>query len=189
MACGIAPVAPANDPCLFKNAVIGKQFVGLFYQLMTAVAPTMTSLAGIQAGLAAEGDDQLFILKNVAAATVSDPTDQSLTGNDVPYGGTIITERARAIVGQLQYLTPADVATNNELMAGNAEPKRVWWFDDLNVLQGPYENAYISVGGYLRAGAGTPTPNRQSITMNHRGLEEPAIGLPIAGLRSLQNAA
>lgn len=191
MACDVPLVAPANDPCAFKSAVIGKQFVALLFQDAAGVAPTsLATKAGIQAGLTATGADQLFIIGNLAASTVAEPTDQTLTGNDVPYGGTLITERSRSIVGQMQYLTAADVALNNDLMASNGQLKRVWMVDDLNVVQGPYENATISVGGYIRAGAGVATPNRQSITVSHRGLAEPAIAVtPITGgIAGLQNA-
>lgn len=189
MPCNVQIDAPANDPCAFNPNVIGKQFVGLFYQEMTGTAPTsMTGISGIQAGLSATGDSQLFILKNLAAPTTAAPSDQTLSGNDVPYGGSIITERTRVIEGQMQYLTAADIAINNALMASQS-PKRVWWFDDKNAIQGPYENAYLNVGGYLRPGAGSATPNRQSISMTHQGLAEPAIGAPVAGLIALVNAA
>jgi hypothetical protein len=57
------------------------------------------------------------------------------------------------------------------------------------VLQGPIENAYITVGGYIRAGFGSATPNRQSITVSWRGLEVPALGAaPVAGINTLVNA-
>lgn len=189
MACEIPLVAPLNDPCAPGAAQIGKQFVGLFYQDAAGTPPTMTSISGIQAGLTATGADKLYIIKNLAASTVAEPADQTITGNDVAYGGTVITERTRTVVGQMQYLSAADVATNNQLNAGNALAKRVWWFDDLNTIQGPYENATIGVGGYIRAGAGQALPNRQGLTMTHRGLAEPAIGAPIPGLAGLVNVA
>jgi hypothetical protein len=188
MPCSIQIDAPANDPCAFQSAVIGKQLVGILYQEMSGTAPAvMTTLSGIQAGMTATAESQVFIIKNLAASSTPAPTDQTLSGNDVPYGGEIITDRTSKVEVQMQYLTPADIATNNTL-AQSQSPKRVWLIDDKNVLQGPIENAYITVGGYIRSGANSATPNRQSLTVTYRGLATPAVGLPIAGVAGLVNA-
>lgn len=189
MACTIAPVPPLNDPCAFQAFVVGKQIVGLLYQEAAGAAPAiMTTLAGLQAGLAATGDDKLYILKNLAASTTPAPSDQTLSNNDVPYGGEITTDRVRKVEAQMQYLSAADIATTNTLRTSQS-PKRVWLLDDKNVLQGPFENAYLGVGEYVRGVIGAATPNRISITMTHHGLDVPAIGLPIAGIAALVNVA
>lgn len=186
MACTVVATPPQNDPCAAQTFVVGKQLVGLFYQEMAGTVPTMTTIAGIQAGLSATGDSKLFVLKNLAASTTPAPADQTLSNNDVPYGGEIVTDRVRKLEAQMQYLTGADIVTTNQLRTSQS-PKRVWWFDDKNVLQGPFENAYLNVGEYVRGVIGAATPNRMSLTMTQHGLDVAPLGLPIAGIAALVN--
>ena len=188
MACDIVIVAPDNDPCAFQTVKVGKQLVGFLIQDMRATPlPTPITLASIQAALT-DPDYPMRIIKNLAASTVAEPTDQVLTGNDVPYGTSELTDRTRTLSGRMQYLTPADVEVNNGLNR-NQSPKRVYSFDDLNATQGPYDNSSVVVGGYLRPGAGTNQKNSQLITVTHNGLDEPKIGVPIPGIAALVNAA
>lgn len=189
-ACTLPLVLPDNDPCLSGAAVIGKQVVGLLFQDQAGTAPAFTDLASLQAALTATGEDKVFILPNLSDAVVPAATDETLTGNAVPYGGTIITGRTRTLTARLAYLAPAAVAAADQFNARQT-PLRHWEYDDQGRLQGPFENSTVALGVLERAGIGNAQQPGKSLTVSTRlpGLAEPPISTTtIAGINALRNA-
>ena len=187
--CVLPVVLPDNDPCLSGAAVIGKQVVGLLVQDQAGTAPTFTDLASVQAALTATGVDQTFILPNLSDGVVPAATDETLSGNAVPYGGTIVTGRLHTVTGRLVYLNPAAVAAADKFTARQT-PVRYWLYDDQNRIQGPFENATISLGVLERAGLGNAAQPGKSLAASTRlvGLAEPPISTTtLAGINALRN--
>jgi hypothetical protein len=188
-ACTLPLVLPDNDPCLSGAAVIGKQVVGLLIQDQNGTVPTFTTLASIQAALTAEDENKVFILPNLSDAIVPAATDETLTGNAVPYGGTIVTGRVRTLTARLAYLAPVAVAAADQFNARQT-PVRYWEYDDQNRIQGPFENATITLGVLERAGIGNAAQPGKTLTASTRllGLAEPPISTTtIAGINALRN--
>jgi len=189
-ACTLPLVLPDNDPCLSGAAVIGKQVVGLLIQDQAGTAPTFTDLASVQSALTATGTAQVFILPNLSDGLVPAATDETLTGNAVPYGGTITTGRIHTVTGRLVYLAPAAVAAADQFTARQT-PVRYWLYDDQNRIQGPFENATINLGVLERQGIGNAAQPGKALTASTRllGLAEPLISTTtIAGINALRNA-
>jgi hypothetical protein len=154
--------------------------------LVTAGTPD-TRLATLQAALTATGPDKLFILKNLAGGTVPAPTDTTLSGNDVPYGGTRITDRSRSMTARIDFLTPSNNTALNQLTA-RQKPVRTWEVDEEGLVFGPYENSTIVVGGIQKAGIGG-APTHRPITVTTRGLDEaPFAAAPLVGIQGVVNA-
>lgn len=191
--CDLPLVAVNNEYCATTDKPIGKQIVGIIYQDMSGTAPDLTTvattdgrLALIQAGLTATGVDKLFILKNLAGATVPAATDTTLSGNDVPYGGTRITDRVRLMTARVDYLTPTNNIAINSLTA-RQKPIRYWEYDEEGGVQGPFENATFVAGNIQRAGIGG-APTHRPITLSTRGLDErPFQTAPLVGVQGLTN--
>jgi hypothetical protein len=187
--CDLPMVVPTNDPCLSGATPLGKQVTGILMQDARGVAPTLTTLANVQAALTAAGNDQLFILPNISDGIVPDATDETLTGNAVPFGGTIVTGRTRTMTGRLVYLDPAGVAAADSFNA-RQKPVRYWEYDDNERLQGPFENATVSLGVLTRAGIGNAALPGKSLIASTRlpGLVEPPIATGrIVGINALRN--
>lgn len=192
MACDIPPIGIDNDPC---NAVaLGKQPVIIFYQDMAGVPPaivtagnTDTRLSLIQAALADTGADQLFLINNLAGGTIGAATDQTISGNDVPRGGTLLTDRDNALTARADYLTPT-VSANMDTMNARQAPVRAWWADEKNYIHGPIENARLVFGNLQAPGIGQATSHR-AVSMTWTGIPEaPFSATPVPGLAAVTNA-
>jgi hypothetical protein len=184
--CDLPLVAVENEPCAPLG--LGQQIPQILYQDPAGTWPTLTSLATAQAAMTAEGVNRLFTMKNIAAGIVPAATDQTLTGNDVPYGGTIITGRTRTQTGRLQYLGASTVAAVNAINKRGGLI-RVGLVDDKGFLQGPIENATITFGALERPGLGQAIPANIPYTLTWDALEEGAISAtPLPFLRNLSNA-
>lgn len=188
--CDLPLVAVTNDNC--AKVDYGKQIVALLYQDSDGVAPNLTgttapTLSALQGFMTAEGADQLFILKNLAGAQVPDASDTTLSGNDVPYGGTILTDRLRTMTARLQYPS-ASTHTAVNAMNARQKPLRVWLVDDKSFIQGPYEEATLSFGAFLRGGIGGALPN-YPLTLSVNSIDEAAFSpAPIPDVKKLVNA-
>jgi hypothetical protein len=193
--CTLPLVKVDNEYCAATDKPIGKQIVGIIYQDSAGTAPDLTTipttggdtrLAALQAGLTATDEDKLFILKNLAGATVPAATDTTLSGNDVPYGGTRITDRVRNMSARVDYLTPSNNIALNTLTA-RQQPFRYWEFDEEGGVQGPFENATFTAGNIIRNGIGG-APTHRLITLSARGLDErPFQTAPLVGIQGLKN--
>ncbi len=194
--CDLPLVKVDNEYCATTDKPLGKQVVGILYQDAAGTAPDLLTVPGtgadvrlatLQAALTAVGADKLFILKNLAGATVPAATDTTLSGNDVAYGGTRITDRIRNLVARIDYLTPSNNLALNALTA-RQKPLRHWEFDENGGIQGPFENSTVVVGNIQKAGIGGAPTHRQ-ITLTHRGVDEtnfqPAA---LVGIQGLVNA-
>ncbi|RPD50045.1 hypothetical protein DNI29_04410 [Hymenobacter sediminis] len=191
--CDLPLVAVDNDA---KNCdgsgnpipALGTQIPVIFYQDMEGTAPDLTTQAGAQAAMTATGVNQVFILKNLAVGIVPAPTDQTLTGNDVPYGATILTNRTRTMTARAQYptnATHAAVSQHNQAQ----RPVRVWLLDNNDYLQGPWENASIVFGGLERPGLGQAIPANYPLTVTFDSIAEaPVSAAQLKFLKSLTNA-
>ncbi|GAA4393534.1 hypothetical protein [Hymenobacter koreensis] len=187
MACNVPLVAVSNDPC--AKVAYGRQIVAILYQDSAGDAPTLTTESAAQAAMTAVGADKLFILNNVAASDVADPSDQLLSGNDVPYGASELTDRTRTVTGRLQY--PA-AATHTAVNALNSRggTLRTWLLDDQGYLQGPIENASLVFGVFKRPGIGQAIPAHYPLTLTYNSIAEPAISAAaLPHIKSLVNAA
>lgn len=193
MACDIelAETKTANDPC--TKLLLGQQIPIILYQDTAGTAPELVATGGnqaaFQAALTATGEDQLFMIKNLAAGVRGDATDQTLTGNDTPYGVTQLTDRANTITARAQYLSAADnTALDNLNLRGGLV--RFWIVDDKDVIQGPFENASIIAGALTRAGLGQAIPAGRTLTVSWNSLTEAPISSAAKPfIRSLVNAA
>lgn len=169
----------------------GKQITQLLYQSSKGVAPSLALIASAQAAMTAEDEDQVFTLKNIAAAIVAAATDQTLSGNDVAFGVTLLTGRQRTLTGRVQYVTPATITAVNTLNALNqaGETLRVWPVDEKSYLQGPLENVSLVFGSLQRAGAGQNLPPYFDFTMTWEAIDEAPVTGPFVYLKTLTNAA
>jgi len=195
--CTLPLVAVNNEYCATTDKPLGKQPVMLLYQDPAGVAPDLitvgtpdTRLATLQAALTATsngGADKLFVIKNLAGGTVPAPTDTTLSGNDVPYGGTRITDRSRTMSARIDFLTPSNNTALNQLTA-RQKPVRTWEVDEEGLVFGPYENSTIVVGGIQKAGIGG-APTHRPITVTTRGIDEaPFAAAPLVGIQGIVNA-
>lgn len=192
--CTLPLVAVNNEYCATTDKPLGKQPVILLYQDPAGDAPDLVTvatpdvrLATLQAALSATGVDKVFILKNLAGGTVPAPTDTTLSGNDVPYGGTRITDRSRTMTARIDFLTPSNNTALNQLTA-RQKPVRTWEVDEEGLVFGPYENSTIVVGGIQKAGIGG-APTHRPITVTTRGLDEaPFAASPLVGIQGVVNA-
>jgi hypothetical protein len=188
--CTLPLVMPNNDPCVAGSIALGKQVTGILVQDARGTAPTLTTLASIQAALTATGDDKVFILPNLSDGVVPDAADETQSGNAIPFGGTVITGRTRTMTGRLVYLDPTGVEAADDLSARQT-PVRHWEYDDQERLQGPFENSSITLGVLTRAGIGNAAVPGKSLTVSTRlpGLKEPAINAArTVGINALRNA-
>lgn len=192
--CDLELIAVNNDPC--GATELGKQPVMILIQSMAGVAPDLTTvpangtdgrLAALQAAITATDEDKIFVLNNIAGGTLPAATDETISGNDVPRGGTIVTGRERVLTGRADYLTQAasDAMDNNNRRGGTV---RAWLVDENDYVQGPFNNARVVYGSIVRPGLGNATTHRP-VTMTHRGLDEPTFASkPLVGVASVTNA-
>lgn len=195
--CDLPLVKVDNEYCAVTDRPLGKQVVGIIYQDMAGTAPDLITVPAapapdprlglIQDGLTATTEDKLYILKNLAGATVPASADTTLSGNDVPYGGTRITDRVRTMTARVDYLTQSNNTALNSLTA-RQKPLRHWEFDEEGGIQGPFENSTFVAGNIIKQGIGGG-PTHRPITVSTRGLDErqfqPA---PLVGIQGLINA-
>ncbi|RZL07755.1 MAG: hypothetical protein EOO62_16575 [Hymenobacter sp.] len=194
--CTLPLVAVNNEYCATTDKPLGKQPVMLLYQDPAGTPPDLitvgtpdTRLAKLQAALALpDGDaNKLYVIKNLAGGTVPAPTDTTLSGNDVPYGGTRITDRSRSLTARIDFLTPSNNTALNQLTA-RQKPVRTWEVDEEGLVFGPYENSTIVVGGIIKAGIGG-APTHRPITVTTRGIDEaPFAAAPLVGIQGIKNA-
>jgi hypothetical protein len=194
--CTLPLVAVNNEYCATTDKPLGKQPVILLYQDpagtpidLIAVATPDTRLARLQAAMSLPATDpnKVYAIKNLAGGTVPAPTDTTLSGNDVPYGGTRITDRSRTMSARIDFLTPSNNIALNQLTA-RQKPVRTWEFDEEGLGFGPYENSTIVVGGIIKAGIGG-APTHRPITVTTRGIDEaPFASAPLVGIQGIANA-
>jgi hypothetical protein len=173
---------------------LGTQIPQLFYQDMdgnrvAADAALRGLLSAGQAAMTATGVEQVFTLKNIAAGVVPDATDQTLSGNDVPYGATILTNRSRTSTGRAQYPTSG---THAAVSQHNQAQRRVrmWFLDNNDYLQGPWENASLIFGALVRLGLGQAILTHYPFTVSYDSIAEaPVSATQIKHLKQLNNAA
>ncbi|MBG8556171.1 hypothetical protein [Hymenobacter guriensis] len=170
---------------------LGQQIVKLFYQDSDGDVPSLATQSAAQAAMTAAGVDRVYTLDNIAAGVVPAAADQTLSGNDVPYGATVTTGRTRTTTGRAQYPTPATTVQVNTINRRSATGKtlRVWQLDNKGYLQGPIEDASLIFGALERGGLGQATPTNYPFTLTHEGIDEPAISpAPLPFLKTLVNA-
>lgn len=194
--CDLPLVKVDNEYCATTDRPLGKQVVGIIYQDMAGTAPDLLTVPGtgadprlatLQTGLTATDENKLYILKNLAGATVPASADTTLSGNDVPYGGTRITDRVRTMTARVDYLTQSNNEALNSLTA-RQKPIRHWEFDEEGGMQGPFENSTFVAGNILKQGIGGG-PTHRPITVTSRGLDErPFQPAPLVGIQGLINA-
>jgi hypothetical protein len=195
--CTLPLVAVDNEYCATTDKPLGKQPVMLLYQdpagtppdLITVAEGGDTRLARLQAALSLpDGDvNKLYVIKNLAGGTVPARADTTLSGNDVPYGGTRITDGIRTMPARIDFLTPSNNIALNKLNA-RQKPVRTWEADELNFIFGPWENSTILIGGIQKAGIGGG-PTHRPITVTSNGIDEPAFATaPLVGLQGIKNA-
>lgn len=191
--CTLPLAAIENDACAAGQYPLGQQIRTLLYQDMAGVAPdlrgsktTPATLSQVQTALTAAAPDKLFVLRDIAGGLVPASSDTTLTGNDVPGGGTRLTNRTRTVTGRTDLITPALVDAVNAQNARGGE-YRVWLVDDKGYVQGPIAAATIVFGALERAGINGAS-NRIPFTVTYSSIAEPALGFaPIAGINSLVN--
>jgi hypothetical protein len=194
--CTLPLVAVNNEYCATTDKPLGKQPVMLIYQDPAGNIPELVKIASsgsdirlatLQAGLTATDENKLFVIKNLAGGTVPAPADTTLSGNDVPYGGTRITDRSRTMTARIDFLTPSNNTALNQLTA-RQKPVRTWEVDEEGLVFGPYENSTIVVGGIIKAGIGG-APTHRPITVTTRGIDEaPFAAAPLVGIQGIVNA-
>lgn len=193
--CDLPLVKVDNEYCAATDKPLGKQPVILLYQdvagdapdLITVAAGGDTRLATLQAAMTATGVDKVFALKNLAGGTIPAATDTTLSGNDVPYGGTRITDRSRNITARIDFLTPSNNLALNQLTA-RQKPVRTWFADEEGIVYGPYENSTIVVGSLQMAGIGG-APTHRPITITSRGVDDPSFAAsPLVGIQGITDA-
>lgn len=194
--CTLPLVVVNNEYCATTDKPLGKQPVMLIYQDPAGTPPDLitvgtpdTRLAKLQAALALPADDvnKLYVIKNLAGGTVPARTDTTLSGNDVPYGGTRITDGLRTMTARIDFLTPSNNTALNQLTA-RQKPIRVWEADEESLIFGPFENSTIVAGGIQKAGIGG-APTHRPITVTTRGVDEaPFAAAPLVGLQGVVNS-
>lgn len=190
--CDLPLVTPENDICAAKSYKLGQQITGALFQDMAAATfPDITAAAATIAVLTpfmtATDNTKVSILRNLAGAKVPAASDTSLTGNDVPFGGTRLTGRLRSVTARLDFITPAMIVQVNEAN-GRPQPVRAWLLDNEEVPQGPLKNATVTYGSLIRDGiAGGPT--HVPVTITWDSIDEPILGAkPLPGINRLVNA-
>jgi hypothetical protein len=190
--CDLPLVAPENDPCAANQYVLGAQITSAIMQDPAATTfPDLTSssatMAAITPFMTAVDNTKTTILKNLAGAKVPAAKDTTLSGNDVTFGGTRITNRERTITARLDFITPAMIAQVNAAN-GRQKPVRLWLVDDKGVSQGPCENATVQYGSLIRDGI-NGGPTHVEVTITYNSIDEPQLGAkPLPGLNFLVNA-
>ncbi len=191
--CTLPLTAIENDACLAQDYEYGQQIRTIFYQEMTGTAPdligtktTPATLADFQAALSAAAPDKLFVLKDIAGGVVPAATDTTITGNDVPGGGTKLVNRTNTYTGFTDFITPALVDSINKMIARGGE-YRLWFADDKGYPQGYAEGATIVFGTLERAGINNAT-NRIPLTVTFLRKQIMPLGFaPVPGINALTN--
>ncbi len=191
--CILPLVGIDNQQCDGAGALLpafGTQITQLLYQNSAGVAPSLITESAAQAAMTAVAAAQVFTLKNIAAGVVPDATDQTLTGNDVAFGGTLLTNRSRTLTGRVQYVTDATIAAVNTLNALNQAggTLRVWPVDNKGFIQGPLEGATLTFGALQRPGLGQNLPPYFNFTLAWDSIDEASVKGPFAYLKTLSNA-
>lgn len=191
--CTVPLVPIENDACLAQQYEYGQQIRTLLYQEISGVAPdllgtktTPATLADIQDVITAAAPDKLFVLKDIAGGLVPASSDTTLTGNDVPGGGTVLTNRTNTFTGRTDLITPALVGAVNAMILRGGE-YRVWLVDDKSYIQG-YATATITFANLERAGINGAS-NRIPLTVTWLSKTILPLGFaPIPGVNALTNA-
>jgi hypothetical protein len=192
--CALPLLPIENDACEAQQFEYGQQIRTLLYQDISGEAPdllgsktTPATIGDVQAALTAAAPDKLFILKDIAGGLVPASADITLSGNDVPGGGTIITNRTNTFTGRTDLITPALVDSVNAMIARGGE-YRVWFVDDKNYVQGYADGASITFASLERAGIGGAS-NRIPLTVTYQSKKILPLGFaPIPGINALTNA-
>lgn len=195
--CTLPLVAIENDACAAQPYGYGQQIRTLLYQDMAGVAPDLlgtkakpATLADVQAAITAttnNGADKVFVLRNIAGGLVPASSDTTLTGNDVPGGGTLVTNRTNTFTGRTDLITP-DLVTGVNAMIARGGEYRIWLVDDKNYVQGYAEGATINFANLERAGINGAS-NRIPLTVTWLSKAILPLGFaPIAGINALANA-
>lgn len=180
--CSDTLAAPKNKPC--DKLDLGKQITAIFIQKMEGSpfdggtisgtsGGTITNKADWEAKIAATDDDKIIVLKNLAGITVPEASAQELSGNDVPYGGRIVTDLTRSIAGRLQYPDTTTITNVNKSRCWGKV--RVWLLDERDNLQGGnegIENVNINFMNLVRLGLGDGTPPHFPFQVDWMDLEE-----------------
>lgn len=192
--CDLPLVAINNDACLAQAYNYGQQVRTIFYQDESGTAPdligtktTPTALAAVQAAVSAAAPNKLFVLKDLSGGAMPAATDTTVTGNDVPGGGTKLVTRTNTYTGYTDLITPELVdAVNKMILRGGTY--RVWFGDNESYLQGYATGATLTFGSMERAGIGNAT-NRIPVTVTFLSKTILPLGFaPIPGINSLINA-
>jgi hypothetical protein len=192
--CDLPLVAINNDACAAQAYDYGQQVRTILYQEESGVAPnligtkaTPATLSVVQAAINADAPDKLFVLKDIAGGAMPAATDTTISGNDVPGGGTRLVSRTNTFTGYLDLITPELVdAVNKMILRGGTY--RTWFADNNSYLQGYATGATLTFGGLERAGINNAT-NRIAVTVTYTSKVILPLGFaPIAGINSLTNA-
>lgn len=191
--CTLPLAAIDNDACLAQDYEYGQQIRTIFYQEMTGTAPdligtktTPATLADFQDALTATAPDKLFVLKDIAGGVVPAASDTTISGNDVPGGGTKLVNRTNTYTGFTDFITPELVDSINKMIARGGE-YRLWLADDKGYVQGYADGATIVFGTLERAGIGNAT-NRIPLTVTFLRKQIMPLGFaPVPGINALTN--
>lgn len=182
--CDCADTLPVvkNDRCALPG--IGKQITGFGVQLMTgsdfdgtAISDGGTAGGDIslaadwQAKMAATDENKIIVIQNLAGTNTPEGTPQVLEGNDVAYGGRVLTDMARTITGRIDFPSLADIDAINRINKCIGK-LRVYVWDDKLFVQGPILNANLTFSNLIRPGINQPLPPHFLFTLAWDSIEE-----------------
>jgi hypothetical protein len=191
--CTLPLVAIEADACDAQQFDYGQQIRTILYQDMSGVAPdllgtktTPATLAQVQDALTAAAPDKLFVLKDLAGGLVPASSDTTISGNDVPGGGTILVNRTNTFTGRTDLITPTLVDSVNKMILRGGQ-YRLWFVDNNSYVQGYANDATIGFASLERGGIGGAS-NRIPLTVTWLSKTILPLGFaPIAGINALTN--
>jgi len=180
----------SNEKCGAPK--FGNQIVKFFLQKQTGadfdgtLNNDIEEEADWQSRLAADDDDRIVVIPNLASTERPSADPNLEEGNDVPYGGSEIIDRPQSITGAMKYLNQEDFALVRKINCW--DQVRLWFLDNNNWLWAfattgeGIPGISVVTGTYQQMGIGTS--NRTPITLSWNNICEP---VPVAQLSFLRN--
>lgn len=187
--------SPDNNKC---GAIpYGNQIVKLFFQKETGTdfdgtsGNTITVEADWQDRLAADNDDRIVVIPNLAGAERPSAEPNKEEGNLVPYGGTELIDRPQTITGFLKYISASTLRQLDQMACWDLT--RLWFLDNNNYLWAfdattgaGVPSVSVITGTLQQMGIGTKNNNPITVTWNN--LCQPVAVAQLSFLKSIEGS-
>lgn len=168
--------SPTNDKC--AAVTYGNQIVKVFFQKETGADFDGTAgndvevEADWQTRVAADDDDRIVIIGNLAGAERPSADPNVEEGNAVPYGGQEVIDRPQSITAMLKYAKQETFRQLDQIACWDLT--RMWFLDNNNWLWGfntttgeGIPSVSVTTGTYQQMGIGTKNSNPITISWNN----------------------